>query len=103
MLILTFIQQIYQLAKLAQKYHKPQRFAFFYLIKDVYGTAILPCCNAKQSTAQGTASRPKSACKRHAKATSTGTKQYAGESREAAQRGMTDTQKNKGYEASKAP
>lgn len=29
MLILTFIQQIYQLAKLAQKYHKPQRFAFF--------------------------------------------------------------------------
>lgn len=35
MLILTFIQQIYQLAKLAQKYHKPQRFAFFYLIKDV--------------------------------------------------------------------
>ena len=31
-------------------------------------------------------------------------KQYAGESREAAQRGMTDTQKkNKGYEAAKAP
>lgn len=29
MLILTLIQQIYQLAKLAQKYHKPQRFAFF--------------------------------------------------------------------------
>lgn len=29
MLILTFIQQIYQPAKLAQKYHKPQRFAFF--------------------------------------------------------------------------
>lgn len=30
-------------------------------------------------------------------------KQYAGESREAAQRGMTDTQKDKGYEAAKAP
>lgn len=30
MLILTFIQQIYQLAKLAQKYHKPQRFAFLF-------------------------------------------------------------------------
>lgn len=63
MLILTLIQQIYQLAKLAQKYHKPQRFAFFINKKMYILTQLTFCTHAACATAQHGMQQPQAAAR----------------------------------------